>query len=130
MSIQKIINQLKDHEQRIRLLESTNKDVANNINTKTGIPKKALTLPEIIKGKNFKSGQEKVAIIIGYYEKVSKVESIKESHVKKGWNIGKFNGKYNPNLLARAIKEGLARNINGNLDLSQTGEEFWDLFLE
>ncbi len=89
---------------------------------------KTKTLPEIVKGKKFKNGQEKVAIIIGYDEKIEKKTDITESDVKKGWKNGKFDRKYNSNLLARAIKDGLVRNIDGNLDLSQAGEKFFDNF--
>lgn len=122
--IQKLIDQLNDHERRLRLLEVVSQDADNATPSRN----KMRTLPEIIKGKDFKSGQEKVAVVVGYYEKMQKVQAIKEPSVKEGWKLGKFDGKYSPNLLARAIKDGLVRNIDGNLDLSQTGEKFWDSF--
>jgi hypothetical protein len=124
--IQKIIDQLNDHERRLRILESGPKkpDGVSNGGEKT------LTLPEIIKGKAFRSGQEKVAIIVGYSEKILADLAIKESTVKEGWKTGKFDGKYDHNFLVRAIKDGLVRAIEGNLDLSQTGERFWDLFVK
>lgn len=125
-SIQKIIDQLNDHERRLRLLEAASHSTDDVIPFKN----KMRTLPEIIKGKDFKSGQEKVAVIVGYCEKMQKVQTIKESNMKEGWKLGKFDGKYNPNFLARAIKDGLVRNIDGNLDLSQIGEKFWDLFIK
>jgi hypothetical protein len=124
--IQKIIKQINDHERRLRILESAYKGPDSGIIFKG----KAPTLPEIIKGKSFKSGQEKVAIIVGYYEKMLEHESIKDQNVKEGWKIGKFDGKYSPSFLARAIKDGLVRNIDGSLDLSQTGEKFWNSFVK
>jgi len=89
---------------------------------------KTITLPEIIRGKEFRSGQEKVAIIVGYYEKIAHRNPVKESDLKKGWKVGKFDGKYSPGFLARAAS--WVRNIDSNLDLSQTGEEFFNNFLE
>jgi hypothetical protein len=120
------MNQLNDHERRLRVLESGPKkpDVVSNDREKTR------TLPEIVKGKDFRSGQEKVAIIIGYYEKILADPAIKELTVKEGWKIGKFDGKYDHNFLVRAIKDGFVRAIGGNLDLSQTGERFWDSFVK
>lgn len=91
---------------------------------------KQRTLPELVRGKKIKSGQQKVALIVGYYEKIIKKEPLKEIDIKKGWKDGKFDGKYNPNFLARAIKDGFVRNIDGDLDLSQTGEEFYDDLLK
>lgn len=86
---------------------------------------KQSTLAEIVRGKKIKSGQQKVAVIVGYYEKIIKKTPLKETDLKKGWKEGKFDGKYNPNFLARAIKDGFVRNIEGDLDLSQTGEKFY-----
>ncbi len=125
--LQKIQEQLVDHENRIRALE-VGKVKTDNHAIIPSHTQKEITLAEIIRGKNFKSGQEKVAVIIGYCEKMLKTESIKESNVKESWKIGKFDGKYSPSLLAQAIKDRLVRNIDGNLDLSQTGEKFWDSF--
>lgn len=124
--IQEFVDQLSEHERRLRMLESRPKrpDGVSNSRGKTR------ALPEIIKGQNFRSGQEKVAIIIGYYEKVLRQPAIKESTVKEGWRIGKFDGKYDHNFLVRAIKNGFVRAIDDNLDLSQTGERFWDLFVK
>jgi hypothetical protein len=124
--IQEIIDQLNDHERRLRMLESGSKrpDGVSNGREKTR------TLSEIIKGKDFRSGKEKVAIIVGYYEMVLADLAIKESTVKEGWKTGKFDGKYDHNFLVRAIKDGFVRSIGGNFDLSQTGERYWDLFVK
>lgn len=125
-SIEHILAQLKNHEERLRALESTTGGTAPA--PKGG--KKQLTLPEVVKGKDFKSGQEKIAVIVGYYEKTLGTTPVTATSVKEGWRLGKFDGKYNPNLLARAIKDGFVRNIDENLDLTQTGEKFWEAFLK
>lgn len=123
--IEKIIERLDNHEKRLSALEGgelrSRKDTVSEKETK-----KQLTMPELIKGKKLKSGQEKIAAIVGYYEKVVKSESITQASVKEGWRIGKFDGKYNPSFILRAIEAGLIRNIDSQLDLSQTVEKFWD----
>lgn len=129
IDIPKILERLDDHEKRLCTLEFKGKHGESEKASRQEA-KKQPTLPEIIKNKNFKSGQEKVAVIVGYYEKIVKSKSIKQSDVKEGWKAGKFNGKYNPNLIARAIEAGLVRNIDSQLDLSQTGERFWDGFIK
>lgn len=127
-NLQNILDQLKSHEKRIRALEERNSTTVKT--TSDQRTPKQMTLAEMIRGKKYKSGQEKVAVIVGYYEKLERKDQIRNSDVKEGWKIGKFDGRYNPNLLARAIKDGLVRNIDGNLDLSQTGEKFFDNLLK
>ena len=126
--IKKITEQLAGHERRISELEG--KGVDKSIYKKSVRPAKGTTLVEVIHGKDFKSGQEKIAVIVGYAEKIAKKEQIREADLKQGWKDGKFGGKYNPNLLARAISDRLVRNIEDNLDLSQTGEKFFNDFLD
>jgi len=127
--LQKILAQLENHEKRIRALEGFNPP-----SEKTVLPigsKKEITLAELIRGKSFRSGQQKVAIIVGYYEKISKRSSIREIDIKAGWVMGKFDGKYRSNLLERAVKDGLVRDLeNGTFDMSQTGEKFFSGFLK
>ena len=124
---QKILEQIKDHEKRIRALEVDKNRTVDRSETQPGTGKQ-VTLAEMIRVKSFKSGQEKIVAIVGYYEKIIRRDSIKEADLKAGWKDGKFDGKYNRNLLNRAIKDGLVRNIDTNLDLSQTGEKFFDNF--
>lgn len=139
MEVEKEINQIKrkldNHEKRIRVLETGKYKVEDqkiNGQTITHIDtQKQLTLAEIILGKRFKSGQEKIAIVVGYYEKIFKKSSIKEAEIKAGWIRGKFNGKYRSNLLERAVGDGLVRDLEDKtFDLSQTGEKFFDNFLK
>jgi len=128
-NIKQILNKLEDHEKRIRVLEVGKSKADGQLTTHVDVQKQ-LTLAELIRGKSFKAGQEKVAVIVGYYEKILHKEAVKEADIKEGWKKGKFDGKYSPNLLARAIKDGLVRNIDGSLDLSQTGEKFFENFLK
>jgi len=94
-------------------------------------PSKTKTLSEIIKDKKFKNGQEKVTVIIGYYEKIEKKTDITESDIKKGWIKGKLDGKHRSNLLERAVGDGLVRDLEaGAYDLTQTGEDFFEKFLK
>ncbi len=127
--IQKILGQLEDHERRIITLEKGKGEPSPQATNFDG-SKKTLTLAEIVRGKSFRSGQEKVAVIVGYCEKVVHKNPIKESDLKQGWKEGKFDGKYANTLLLRAIKDGLVRDIGGDFDLSQTGEEFFDNFFK
>lgn len=99
-------------------------------NTSSVTPKKTVTLPEIIRGRKLRSGQEKIAVIVGYYEKICLKNPIRQTDLKEGWKAGKFNGKYNSNFLVRAIKAGWVRSIDSDLDLSQSGESFFDGFLK
>lgn len=121
-----IIDQLKDHEDRIRMLEK----VIQSTSPITTPSSKQVFLPELIRDKHFKSGQEKIAVIVGYYEKLINQLPVSIKSIKDGWKMGKFDGKYDTKLLARAIKDGLVRNIDENLDLSQTGEKFFNNFLK
>jgi len=124
-----IKKELDNHEKRIRVLEVDKSEADGQITTRVDTQKQ-LTLAEVIRGKSFKAGQEKVTVIVGHYEKILHKEAIKEADIKEGWKKGKFDGKYNSNLLARAIKGGLVRSIDSNLDLSQTGEKFFENFLK
>jgi len=126
--LKQILEKLNQHEKRIGAIERRDL-VAMKGKELSATEEKNLTLPEFIRNKSFKNGQEKIAVIVWYYEKILQEKSIKEVNLKEGWRVGKFDGKYNPNLLIRAIKDGLVRNINGDIDLSQTGEKFLEDFL-
>lgn len=125
-----ILARLEDHEKRIRVLEIDKNRIVSQI-TAHASNKKQLTIAEIIRGKLFKSGQEKVAVIVGYYEKTLHQIPVSEKDIRTGWISGKFDGKYRSNLLERAVGDGLIRDLeNGAFDLSQTGEKFFDNFLK
>jgi hypothetical protein len=92
--------------------------------------KKGLTLPELIFGKKFNNGQEKIALILGYMEKFDNKKGIKEIDIQQGWKDGKFDGSYANEFLRRATKS-LVRDLkDGTYDLSQTGEQFFDNFVK
>lgn len=125
--LQKIIKKLNNHEDRISALEGK-RVKADNSSVSSG--KKQETLPELIKGKKFSSGQEKIATIVGYCEKILH-RLPEEINIKEGWIKGKFDGKYRSNLLDRAASDGLIRDLeNGKFDLSQTGEGFFGKFTQ
>jgi hypothetical protein len=88
---------------------------------------KQRTLAELIKGKTLKNGQEKVAVIVGYYERMLGKESVTPDDMREGWKQARFNGAYAPILLARAEGDGLVSNYGhkGNYVLTITGEEFY-----
>lgn len=88
---------------------------------------KARTLPELIKGKTIKNGQEKVAVIVGYIEHELSSHAVTPDDIRSAWRQAKFNGGYAPILLARAVATGLVSNYGtkGNYVLTQSGEEFY-----
>lgn len=122
--LQKIISRVEVLEEKVQSIEKNLKVPTPFIKKK----QKALTLAEVIRGRNFNSGQEKIVVIVGYYEKILKKDPIREADLKEGWKVGKFDGKYSPNFLTRSAT--WVRNIDSNLDLSQTGERFFEDFLK
>ena len=92
---------------------------------------KQRTLPELIKGKAFKNGQQKVCVIVAYSEKYLGKSSVGKEDIVQGWRDGKFNGSYDKTLLERAVSDGLVRDLkDGTYDLSQSGEEFYEEFMK
>ncbi len=92
---------------------------------------KQRTLPELIKGKKFKNGQQKVCIIVAYCEKYGDKKSVLENEIAQGWRDGKFDGAYARTLLDRTIGDGLVRDLkDGTFDLSQSGDEFYEEFMK
>ncbi len=89
---------------------------------------KLITLAELVRDKEFKNGQEKVAAIVGYYEIELGKTSITNSDVQQGWRQAKFNGNYAPELMKRAVKDGLVNDYDakGNFVLTQSGEKFYN----
>lgn len=121
-----IEDRFKNLEKRLIIIEGEVKKLL--LLPEEDLPKrKDITLAELRRKSEIKNGQQSVALIIGYYEKVLKEEAIKPKDIESGWRDGKFSGKYNPNFLIRAIKEGLVRpQKEGVYDLSGTGEDFFD----
>ena len=88
--------------------------------------KKGLTLPELARRAKLSNGQQRVAAIIGYFEKLQGKDEVIAADLQQGWKDGKFPGNYAPVYLSRAIKDGLVRQkAKGFYDLSQTGEDFF-----
>jgi hypothetical protein len=88
---------------------------------------KQLTLAELARRAPLKkaNGQQKIATIVGYFEKVVDQGPSKPELIKQGWKDGKFAGKYNPSFLNRAVGD-LVRSLgDGTYDLTQAGEDFF-----
>lgn len=93
--------------------------------------KKEITLPELVRNKKLKNGQERVAVVVGYFELVAGKHDISTKDIESGWMDGKLEGTFANMLLRRAIKDGLVRDKkDGTYDLTQTGEYFFSDFLK
>ncbi len=124
--IAKILTQLVDHEARLKALEGETQAVASTRTASAGSKQK--TLRELVKGKKLKNGQEQLAVIVGYHEKVLGHLILKDK-IKEEWANAKINATFSPVYLSRA-KDTLIRILDdGKCDLTQTGEEFFDQFL-
>lgn len=118
-------DEIKEIKLRLTKIENTLFGDGNSV-PKTS-SSKSLTLPELARAKKLENGQQKIAVIVGYHEKIAKTDAITVEIIKAGWKDGKFSGSYNSALLIRAIKDALVRdNKNGTYDLSQTGEDFFN----
>lgn len=120
-----IEQRISELESRIGVLEAKilNGDVPT-ISTSS----KEKTLREIVKGKRFKNGQEQIAAIVGYHEKVLG-QPIQKDQIKEVWQDSKMNGEFAAVYLTRA-KDTLVRILSdGTCDLTQTGEEFFEALI-
>lgn len=122
----KIIEQLADHEKRIRAIENSGTKQSEQSDMVIG---KQKTLREIIKGRKFKNGQQQIAVIVGYHENTLK-ELIHEDKIKTEWDNAKMTNKYSKNFLDRSKDELIRMHPNKTCDLTQTGEEFFEKFLQ
>ena len=121
--IKKIIEQLADHEKRLTKLENYKTDVlAVNIKPVAG---KQQTLRELIKGRIFKNGQEQIAVIVGFHEKILG-QLINKDNLKPEWENAKMTNKYNTAFVDRAKDTFIRISKEGKCDLTQTGELFFD----
>jgi hypothetical protein len=119
-------NQLNDILNRLAKLEAAVFGEANKGPIRRASSKKPVTIIETVKGKNFRNGQTKVAFIVGYLEKIEKNVGIKEKDIKQAWRDGKMDGIYVNELLRRAIKDALVRDLkDGTFDLTHTGELYF-----
>lgn len=122
--IKEILAQLADHESRLQQLEGI-----PQVTLIPSMSNKQKTLREIIKGKKFNSGQEQVAAIVGYHEKMLG-QRIGKNKIKDEWTNAKMNSAFTAMFLSRA-KDTLIRVLDdGTCDLTQTGEEFFEKFVK
>lgn len=124
--IQKILKQLENHEKRIHDMESSGAKQSAKSGT---VIAKQKTLREIIKGRKFKNGQQQIAIIVGYHENVLK-ELIHEDKIKTEWDNAKMTNKYSKNFLDRSKDELIRIRPDKTCDLTQTGEDFFEKFVQ
>lgn len=117
---------LQDHEKRMRVLESSE---INPSKKKRSGNRKQKTLREIIKGRKFKNGQQQIAVIVGYHENILGV-LIHTDNIKTEWNNAKITNKYNKTFIDRAKDELIRVRSDGTCDLTQTGEELFEKFLQ
>lgn len=124
--LKKVMEKIEDHEKRIQKLERLSSVDAMKISPKE---KKQITLKEIVRGKKFKNGQEQIAVIVGYHEKILGT-LINEDSIKLEWINAKITNKYSTNFIDRAKDVFIRVHPNGNCDLTQSGEEFFENFLK
>ena len=126
LQLQKILKQLSDHEERIRVLEES---ASTQFTKPKSEREKRITLREFVKGKKFKNGQEQIAVIVGFHEKTMGL-LIDKGSIKKEWVNAKMMNKYNGAFINRATDEFIRVHPDGKCDLTQTGEKFFEGFLK
>lgn len=125
--IREILSKLEDYERRLTQLEGL--PVAATAVSKIGKNHKQKTLREIVKGRKFNNGQEQIAIIVGYHEKILE-KLVTKDQLKNEWTNAKIVNKFSSEFLSRA-KDVLVRvHPDNKCDLTQGGEEFFDQFLK
>ena len=122
--IELIKNQLLNLEDRVTRLENISVDRSNVVMNKNDLNKQ-VTLYELIKDKSFKNGYQKIAMIVGYYEKVIK-NPIHRDELGSKWFEAKFDKVYKTNLLSDAMGLYVRVSDDGICDLTLTGEKFFD----
>lgn len=123
--IEKILATLADHEARLTALE---KPAVTKTPTTYG-GNKERTVREIVRGKKLNNGSEKIAVIVGYHEKILG-KLINRNGLRQEWQDAKMEGSYKTNLLDDASGVYVRVHSNGDCDLTQSGETFFDNFLK
>ncbi len=121
-TIEEILSQLLDHENRISKLEGilpSNLPMGDN---------KQRTLRELIKGRKLNNGQEQLSVIVGYFEMVIK-KPVHKNALKSEWISAKMLNKYDASFLARAKNVFFTVDSSDQCILTQTGEEFFEKFI-
>jgi len=117
--IKEILASLADHENRLQHLEGT---VPPSSALSAG--RKQKTLREMVKGKKLQNGQEQIAAIVGYYEKILG-QHIPKDRIKEEWANAKMDGTFTAMYLSRAKDTLIRIHADGTCDLTQSGEEFF-----
>lgn len=117
----------KDLQKRIERLEKV-VFPPDGASPALGATKKQRSLPELVKVHPPQNGQQRVAAIVGYIEKIENRTDIKLADIKKGWAVGKFDGGFANVLVSRAVKDGLIADYSndGSYVLTQSGEAYWE----
>lgn len=121
-----IFGRLKKLEQAVfQVGMGDNVDSKDKLQSHEKIP----TLREIVKGRKLNNASEKLALIVGYHEKILK-SLIHKSKLEEEWNSAKIDGVYRTNLLDNASGVFIRVQPDGMCDLTGTGEDFFDNFLK
>ncbi len=126
MNEKQIIKILADFDGRLAQIEklfATQKVPVKSIGSKQR------TLREIVKGRKFNNGQEQIAVIVGYHENIIKVP-IQKDNIKTEWINAKLPNKYDNKTLSRTKDVLIRIDSEGSCDLTQTGEDFFEKFLQ
>ena len=124
--LQKIADQLAGHEARISALEGSGAHPVASADSGSG---KQKTLREIVKGRKFKNGQEQIAVIVGYHERILGT-LINKGDLRLEWTNAKMTNKYSTEFVTRAKDVFIRIGSTEMCDLTQTGEDFFDEFLK
>ncbi len=119
------MDRLDSIEERLKKIEAV---VFGNSNSHQELKKKkVVSLAELARRDSLKqvNGQQKIAIIVGYYELVLREAPVKPEVLRNAWKEGKFKGSYHPSFVQRAVGY-LIRNQKGAYDLTQDGEDYFN----
>ncbi len=113
------------------LLASANpQTIRENMELRSPTPSdKQKTLREVVKGREFKNGQEQLAVIIGYHETILG-KPVKKSALKDEWFAAKMINKYDTKYYGRAENVFFRESTDDTCALTQGGEEFFDKFIK
>ena len=84
---------------------------------------------ELVKGRKFKNGQEQIAVIVGYHEKIVNALLSKDK-IGTEWKEAKMERIFSAEFISRAKGTLIRISKEGLCDLTQSGEEFFDEFIK
>lgn len=120
---------IKNIIERLEKLEKIVFSPDNHQSSGFGGAGKQKTLREVVRGKYFRNGQERVAAVVGYHEKVLR-SPIHKDKIEEGWISAKMDGDFAPIYLTRAKGDLIRVAESGICDLTQTGEDFFEKILK